>query len=149
MLPERKQLPHGVPSWVTEGAIYFVTVNCAKRETNQLCREDVAVELKGSIQLRHQKREWWVRLCVLMPDHLHLLISFSREVSMSASMANWKCFTARKLGVGWQRDFFDHRIRDLHSLEEKEHYIRLNPVRKGLCKQPCDWPYCWNSDDFA
>jgi len=148
MLPERKQLLHGVPSWVEEGAIFFITINCAKREVNQLCLDTLALELKESIQFRHQKREWWVRLCVLMPDHCHLLISFSREVSMSASIANWKRFTARKFGLSWQRGFFDHRIRDAHSLQEKEQYIRMNPVRKDLCKDLSSWPYCWNSNDF-
>jgi len=26
---------------------------------------------------------------------------------------------------------------------EKAHYIRMNPVRKGLCQTPEEWPYCW------
>ena len=37
--------------------------------------------------------------------------------------------------VDWQRDFFDHRLRDHHELEEKICYILMNPVRKGLCER--------------
>jgi REP element-mobilizing transposase RayT len=148
MLSERKKLPHGVPSWVEDGAIYFVTINCRPRSQNQLCHDVVARALKESVCFRHQRREWWVRLVVLMPDHVHMLMSFSREVSMAKSVSSWKRFVARDLGVEWQDGFFDHRIRDVASLQEKESYIAMNPVRKGLCSTPEDWPYIWRAADF-
>jgi hypothetical protein len=37
--------------------------------------------------------------------------------------------------VEWQRDFFDHRLRDHHELQERTSYILMNPVRKGLCER--------------
>ncbi|MGB0335294.1 MAG: transposase, partial [Opitutales bacterium] len=92
MLPKRKKLPHGVPSWVNDGAIYFVTVNCRTRGVNQLCVHETAEALRECVQFRHQRREWWMRLLVLMPDHVHMLMSFSREVSMAKSVSNWKRF---------------------------------------------------------
>lgn len=67
---------------------------------------------------------------------------------MKASISNWKPYVARKLSIEWQRDFFDHRIRDANSLREKEDYIRMNPVRKGLCEKPAEWSYCWTAADF-
>jgi REP element-mobilizing transposase RayT len=148
MLPERKQLPHGMPPWVEEGSIFFITINCLKRGTNSLCSEAVSLVLKEAITYRCQQKEWWVHCFQLMPDHCHGLISFSRDISMQQSVANWKRFTARKIGFNWQRDFFDHRIRNVHELHEKEMYIRMNPVRKALCKQPEDWPYYLSSMDF-
>jgi REP element-mobilizing transposase RayT len=148
MLPERKKLPHGVPPWVEDGALYFITINCRDRGQNSLCQEEISKQLFESIAFRHQRREWWVRSFLLMPDHCHALMSFSRELSMAASIRNWKRFTARKLGIQWQRDFFDHRIRDLPSLQEKESYIKMNPVRKGLCKDPAEWIYFWVAFDF-
>ena len=47
------------------------------------------------------------------------------------------------IGVEWQRDFFDHRLRDHHELEEKASYILINPVRKGLCERAEDWMWVY------
>ena len=48
----------------------------------------------------------------------------------------WKEYTAKELGLRWQRDFFDHRLRDDENRTEKAHYIRMNPVRAHLCRTP-------------
>jgi hypothetical protein len=58
-------------------------------------------------------------------------------------ISNWKRFVAGRSGVNWQRDFFDHRIRDHHELEEKTSYILMNPVRKGLCERVEEWPWLY------
>jgi len=47
------------------------------------------------------------------------------------------------LGIGWQRDFFDHRLRKNEAYLEKAAYIRMNPVRAGLVASAEDWPYVW------
>ncbi len=67
---------------------------------------------------------------------------------MRDSIASWKRYIATKLGIDWQRDFFDHRIRDNENLDEKAHYIRMNPVRESLCKRPEDWKYVWSFREF-
>jgi hypothetical protein len=53
----------------------------------------------------------------------------------------WKRWTARHLGIVWQRDFFEHRLRSDESWREKADYILANPVRKGLVKSAEDWAY--------
>src|SRR4029453_6454760 len=70
-----------------------------------------------------------------MPDHLHAIIAFPRDPGMETTVKNWKKFAAGKHGVDWQRDFFDHRLRDHHELDEKSSYILMNPVRKGLSER--------------
>ena len=142
-LPQRKKLPHEVPPWVADGAVFFISVNCAPRGTDSLCRSSVASLIAESFRFRHERGDWFVHLLLLMPDHLHALMSFSQEQSMRSVMAKWKEFTAKKTGVRWQRDFFDHRLRADESYVEKAHYIRMNPVRKGLASQPEQWPYIW------
>ena len=49
--------------------------------------------------------------------------------------------------MNWQRDFFDHRLRDHHELEEKTSYIVMNPVRKGLCERSEDWVWVYRPND--
>jgi len=82
-----------------------------------------------------------------MPDHLHAIIAFPRELGMATTVKNWKKFVAEKYGVDWQRDFFDHRLRDHHELEEKTSYILMNPVRKGLCERAEDWKCVYGPND--
>jgi len=83
-----------------------------------------------------------------MPDHLHAIIAFPREPGMKTTMADWKRYVAVKYNVQWQRDFFDHRLRDEHQLNEKTSYILANPVRKGLCQRPEDWKWVFRPDYY-
>jgi hypothetical protein len=82
-----------------------------------------------------------------MPDHLHGIIAFPREPGMKATMTRWKHFLASHQKIEWQRDFFDHRLRDHHELEEKASYILLNPVRWGLSERAEDWPWVYRPKD--
>jgi putative transposase len=76
-----------------------------------------------------------------MPDHLHMLASFGPDLGMKRVIANWKRYTANHAGIHWQRDFFDHRLRNDESFDEKAAYILENPVRAGLAHRVEDWPY--------
>ncbi len=76
-----------------------------------------------------------------MPDHLHALLAIPPPSSMSRTIGEWKNFHARFNHVHWQENYFDHRIRNDRELREKAAYIRLNPVVKGLCARPEDWPW--------
>jgi putative transposase len=99
------------------------------------------------MQYNHDHLVWHCRLCLLMPDHLHGIIAFPREPGMQVAITNWKKFVAAKFGVRWQRDFFDHRLRNHHELEEKTAYILMNPVRKGLCERMDDWVWVCRPND--
>ncbi len=41
----------------------------------------------------------------------------------------------------WQRDFWDTQLRDIRHYDDKWHYVRNNPVRKGLVANVDAWPY--------
>lgn len=113
---------------------------------NQLCSEPVAATIWESISFRQQRGDWFMHLCLLMPDHLHALTSFSREQALTKTIANWKEIIAKKTEVIWQRDCFDYRIRSARDLQEKEDYILQNPVRKGLVSRAEDWKFVWRPD---
>ena len=118
-LPVRKKLPHTIPQWVAEGSWFFVTIKCVPPGKNQLCRADTGDAVLAATRFNHQKFVWHCRLCLLMPDHLHGILAFPRELGMKAVVSNWKKFVATKHGVKWQRDFFDHRLRNDQELQEK------------------------------
>lgn len=79
-----------------------------------------------------------------MPDHVHTLLAFPPDQRMDRAVAAFKKYLSRKTGINWQRDFFDHRLRNEESLQLKTDYIRQNPVRAGLAECADDWPYVWD-----
>jgi len=79
-----------------------------------------------------------------MPDHLHALVQVPERLKLSRVTASWKSYLAKNLGIRWHRGFFDHRIRQSESLNEKWNYIVMNPVRAGFVSQPEHWPYRWS-----
>jgi putative transposase len=139
----RKTLQHEIPDWVGDGAVLFITINCKPRGQNQLAQPTRVDAIERSLHHQQSSGAWWVHLLLLMPDHLHALVSFPRQATYRRAIQNWKRFLARQLGIVWQRDFFDHRLRNDDSLTEKWAYIRNNPVRKGLVSAADDWPYQW------
>ena len=60
---------------------------------------------------------------------------------MTTVIGRWKAWQRRALGVIWQENFFDHRIRNKSEHQLKADYIRHNPVVKGWCTKPADWPW--------
>jgi len=75
-----------------------------------------------------------------MPDHLHAILSFASDHRMSRIVGDWKRYTARSLGISWQQNFFDHRLRDDDQILAKYYYILRNPEVSGLCEKAADWP---------
>jgi type I restriction enzyme R subunit len=76
---------------------------------------------------------------VVMPNHVHLLATFSDDDAMLAQCESWKHFTARDInrstsreGRFWQQDGFDHLLRSVEQFEHLRRYIALNPRKAGL-----------------
>jgi REP element-mobilizing transposase RayT len=149
-VPDRKRLPHDVPLWVDpRRACYFITVCCLQRGVNQLAQDHIALDLIETIKFRNAKGIWYVRLAVVMPDHVHLVVWFPDiEKRVQTIMSKWKEWTAKSLGIGWQRDFFEHRLRKEESFREKADYVLANPVRAGFIERIEDWPYVFIAEPW-
>ena len=134
--PQRSRLNHAPPPWVSEGSLFFITINCSPKGTNQLCLPDIAPRVLDAARFYHHELKWHCRLMLLMPDHLHALIAVPTSPGLKTTITRWKGYVAKTLGVRWQQDFFDHRLRDHWQVEEKTSYILNNPLRRGLCRNP-------------
>ena len=139
---------HCPPDWTSVSSTFFVTINCQKRGSNQLATEVCAEGLVSALDFYHQAKRWNVELAMIMPDHLHLLVSFSWDPGsgMMSLIRNWKRYTANHLGIEWQRDYFDHRIRSENDHQSTWFYIRENPVRAGLAENYEQWPFVWRPE---
>lgn len=76
--PERKTLPHITPGWVEPGSLYFITICGTPRGLNQFCHVDISARVFDTIAHRHLREDWYARLVLLMPDHVHMLVAFPR-----------------------------------------------------------------------
>jgi len=88
-----------------------------------------------------------------MPDHFHLLVELGAKLSLEKAVSRLKAKTSadlRTAGVGWERGFFDRRLRAADDVLDVFLYIYLNPYRAGLCARTESWPWfhC-HPDDWA
>jgi putative transposase len=146
--PVRKTLDHSAHFHGRFRATYFVTICCQHRGVNQLCTDRVANGLFETARRYHAAQRWYVKLLLLMPDHLHMLIAVPGDAQLSNLIRDFKRIATRFVKIDWQRNFFDHRLRHDGSENEKVAYIRANPVRAGLITQGEEWPYAIDANDL-
>jgi len=101
---------------------------------------------------RYQLRAW-----VIMPNHVHLLLTPRAEQSLTEIIRSLKSYTAHKAnqllgrtGKFWFEDYFDRYIRDGNHYAAVVRYIENNPVKAGLCQSPEEWRYSsawWNNQE--
>ena len=134
-----------------EGALFHIRIALDRnKEQPALTDPTLAQSILDSAPLYQEKERWHISLFLIMPDHLHALLSFRRDQAMSRVIGDWKHFHARNNGVVWQEGYFDHRLRDDErgeQLSTKVDYIRQNPVVAGLCSQAVEWR--WIIDRLA
>lgn len=141
VLPERRHPSPGVFISRNEPTIAFLTV-CTRHRSCWLIDVNVHRHLIEAWEL---SQTWMVGRYVLMPDHLHLCCSPLVE---AVEIEGWVTFWKRQFrrlhqnaGQRFQTGCFHHRLRRQESYEERWDYVRENPVRAGLVKQPDEWTY--------
>jgi putative transposase len=94
--------------------------------------------------------EFQVHDFVIMPDHVHLLITVSGNSTIERAMQFIKGGFSHRLkrdfgylGEVWQRGFSELRVEERESYVRHREYIAQNPVRKGLVDSPEKFPYCF------
>ena len=122
--------------------IYFVTL-CVKDRRRVLANTKAFEAIKTTIV---QLRSWHVLAGVIMPDHVHWLVSpmTDREISVGDFANGFKRVLRKMLADQnweWQRGCFDRLLRSDENLRNKWIYVQDNPVRKGLVQRWEDWPY--------
>ena len=101
--------------------------------------------------LERVRRKYGLRVYgyVVMPEHVHLLVSEPELAVLATAIQALKISVARRamsLGVDvplWQKRYYDHNVRDYESFVEKLRYLHRNPVKRGLDERPEDWE--WSS----
>lgn len=76
---------------------------------------------------------------VVMPNHVHVVLSLTTPWKLEKILHSWKSFTAKGInkvmgGTGsvWQRDYFDRLVRDETHFANCLRYLRENPGKLRL-----------------
>jgi len=125
----------------TEGTFFITTIGYNRRRLFQLPRNaELFLET-----LQHYRAEGHYKLhaFVVMPDHIHLLLT-PQGRTISQTMNRIKGGFSHRLSSNlpvWQRGFTDHLVQSATDFETRRNYIHQNPVRANLAPTAELYPY--------
>lgn len=133
---------------------YFITASAYMHE-NLFQRTETAALLLSTVFRYRDAGEFLVHEFVVMPNHIHLLLSID-ETHIGRAMQLVKGGFSRALGqtgltfkAVWQPSYYEHRVRDAADYARIQSYIHQNPVRRGLAEEASQYPYTSaNTDHF-
>jgi len=108
---------------------------------NPTTADEVANALTQFDNQRYRLFAW----CV-MPNHVHIVVRLFSGHTLASVVQAWKSFSAHRSnkllnlkGPFWQREYYDHLIRDESEFERAVRYVGENPIKAGLQ----DWRWVW------
>ncbi len=139
----RRRLPH----WELEGSTYFLTFRVLGPLGVVLADDGPASIVEEALWFGHCER-YLLHGYVVMPDHVHSLMTPFPGWTLSVVLQGIKGFSAREInkllgrkGPFWQDETFDHLIRNEQDWTERLNYIHDNPVLAGLTDNPEDFRF--------
>ncbi|PYK59234.1 MAG: transposase [Verrucomicrobia bacterium] len=114
-------------------------------------RQPTVADLAAGALRYFEGKRYTLSAWVIMPNHVHVVVRPEATHTLSSILQSWKSYTASEANkllnrVGqhfWQKESYDHWIRDDAEKARFVAYVENNPVAAGLCAQPEDW--LWSS----
>ena len=108
---------------------------------NPAIAEEIATTFRHFDDQRYRLFAW----CV-MPNHVHVVVRLLPGQTLAPLVHSWKSFTAKRAnailgrrGTFWQREYYDHLIRNESEFEHSIRYVAENPEKANLK----DWKWVW------
>ena len=159
----------GLNRYYGKGHLHFVTFSCYRRLPLLKTVRARDIFVKELVKVRDEMG-FHLLGYVVMPEHVHLLMSEPPKGTPSTVLQKLKRCVARKLRkrqrlmcagqmrlafaetgeaprAFWQARFYDFNVYSEGKRKEKLNYMHANPVIRGLVKHPKDWP--WSSWTFC
>ena len=98
-----------------------------------------------SLEVMRARYGFFVIAYVVMPEHVHLLMTEPLEVPLAKALQALKLSVAvqNKERPFWHKRYYDFNVFSEKKVIEKRRYIHRNPVTRGLVKSPAAW--AWSS----
>jgi putative transposase len=137
----------GLERWQECGDVHFVTFSCFHR-----CNYLESAAARDLFEDALQKARTWYRFDVLgyvvMPEHVHLLVSEPVSGLLAGALKGLKLSVSRRARRRpfWLPRYYDFNVQTEAKRLEKLNYIHWNPLKRGLVERPEDWR--WSSYRF-
>ncbi|MGA3263504.1 MAG: transposase [Terracidiphilus sp.] len=131
--------------------IFFATtkMSMGKRLLQSERDAGLLIEVLRSLVAEHRFK---LHDFVIMPDHVHLLIEVSNDMTIEKAMQLIKGRFSHRLshelgykGEVWQRGFTEVQVLNRQDFEAHRAYIAENPIKAGLAASTEEYPYCFCS----
>jgi len=144
-------VPRGLHRFHQSQLSHFLTFSCYHRQRYFGSPEVCDLFLRC---LEDTRRHFALRIYgyVVMPEHVHLLLSEPEHGSLADAMRYLKLGFSKRVrsqrqtaapASFWQKRYYDRNVRDECEFTVKLRYLHRNPVKRGLVKEPGDWK--WSS----
>ncbi len=147
---------HVAPSQITAAhRTFFVTTSI--QDKRSLLQSSRSAELFVNVLNGYREQgKFALHEFVVMPDHVHLLLTVGNDISIERAVQFFKGGFAYRAGkeLGfqapvWQKGFSEIRVLDETSYEKLSAYIRNNPVRARLAPTPDEFLFSSASNSIA
>ena len=132
---------------ILENYCYFVTTNTNEKENIFKDREIIQILIED-LEFYRKKFDFQLHAFVIMPNHIHLLITPSEKGDISKIMHDFKSHTSQVLNrllkrdePLWQEGFYEHVVRDEFDFKRKIDYIHKNPLVVGIVKELMNYQF--------
>ncbi len=140
-------MPWGLKRFQQARCLHFITFSCYRRAP--LLATPAARRVFE--QTLERVRRWYglyVTGYVVMPEHVHLLVSEPERGKLSVALQMLKQMVSHQLQPQggtpfWQARYYDFNVWSAHKRVEKLRYMHHNPVKRGLVVSSENWE--WSS----
>jgi putative transposase len=140
-------MPRGLKRYQQAGELHFITFSCYHRQPLLATPAARRIFEKNLERVRR----WYglfVTGYVVMPEHIHLLVSEPERSTLAVAIQMLKQITSQSIAHPsgtplWQARYYDFNVWTAKKRIEKLRYMHRNPVKRGLVEKPEDW--AWSS----
>jgi len=128
----------------TSDDFHFLTFSCYHRSP-YLASEESRDRFEQALEQIRKRYVFHVFGYVVMPEHVHLLVSEPKRATLARAIQALKTSVAKQSRERpfWQVRYYDFNVFSSAKRTEKLRYIHHNPVTRGLVNRPEEWE--WSS----
>lgn len=135
-------MPDGLRRFQKTGDLHFITFSCYRRQP--LLTPPIRRLFERALERSRLKYGFYVTGYVVMPEHVHLLLSEPERGDLATAIQAMKQSVSRRVGGHfWHFRYYDFNVRTARKRKEKLQYLHRNPATRGLVSSPEDWE--WSS----
>ena len=140
-------MPGGLKRFHQTGNWHFITFSCYHRKKKLGTPEPRRI-FERSLERTRRQYHFYVCGYMVMPEHVHLLVSEPEKALLWTAIQSLKQGVTRRLALGsgepfWQPRYYDFNVWSEKKRVEKLRYMHRNPVKRGLVARPEEWE--WSS----